>query len=248
MDKEKPSVILAAGRGKRLKELSANKPKPLVRVNGKTILSNLIDSLIKAGTEEIVLVLGYKAELIIEHLEKYQQKVKIHYVINDIYDSTNNIYSLWLAKEYLEAGFFLYEADVFFNHDIVEKLTTGSSENIMVIDHYENRMNGTVVSIDENNRVKQMFLKRHQIGDFDYSDKYKTVNFYKIGRDFYQQFFKHQLENYINHNDVSYYYEAIIKDGIDSGFTFEGHLTGSQKWWEIDTVEDLRITEKIFRE
>jgi len=230
MDTRKTGIILAAGRGKRLKELSTDKPKPLVEVNGKSILSNLVEAMIDGNVQRIVLVVGYKAELIEEHLRKYTGAAEIIFVTNEIYDTTNNIYSLWLARKYLDDGFSLFEADVFIEPGIVSKLIQHPDDNVMVIDKYTDRMNGTVVAFD-----------------FDFSDKYKTVNFYKIGQSFYRHFFKDKLDAYIVNNDVSYYYEAIIKDGVDAGYPFYGLQTNPYKWWEIDTKEDLMIAENLFK-
>jgi len=247
MDTRKTGIILAAGRGKRLKELSTDKPKPLVEVNGKSILSNLVEAMIDGNVQRIVLVVGYKAELIEEHLRKYTGAAEIIFVTNEIYDTTNNIYSLWLARKYLDDGFSLFEADVFIEPGIVSKLIQHPDDNVMVIDKYTDRMNGTVVAFDKNNLITNVYLKRNQGEGFDFSDKYKTVNFYKIGQSFYRHFFKDKLDAYIVNNDVSYYYEAIIKDGVDAGYPFYGLQTNPYKWWEIDTKEDLMIAENLFK-
>jgi len=247
MNSPKTGVILAAGRGKRLEELSASKPKPLVEVNGKSILSNLVESMIESGIQRIVLVVGYKSEQIIEHLQKYITAAEIIYITNEIWETTNNIYSLWLANEYLEDGFTLFEADVIFDRKIISTILQRPDNNVMLIDKYTDKMNGTVVACDKKNNVTNVYLKRNQPDNFDFSNKFKTVNFYKIGREFYQDFFKDKLETYINNNDVSYYYEAIIKDGIDEGYSFYGLQTNPYKWWEIDTKDDLRIAENIFK-
>lgn len=246
MNSPKTGVILAAGRGKRLKELSANKPKPLVEVNGKSILSNLVESMIESGIQRIVLVVGYKADMIVEHLRQFTTTVEIIYIINEIWETTNNIYSLWLANEYLENGFLLFEADVVFDREIILTILQQPDDNVMLIDIYTDKMNGTVVTCDTKNYVTNVYLKQNQTENFDYSDKFKTVNFYKIGKKFYRDYFKEKLEKYISNNDVSYYYEAIIKDAIEEEYTFYGLQTQPYIWWEIDTKEDLRIAENIF--
>jgi len=247
MNSPKTGVILAAGRGKRLKELSANKPKPLVEVNGKSILSNLVESMIESGIQRIVLVVGYKADMIVEHLQKYSTAADILFITNEIWETTNNIYSLWLANEYLEDGFTLFEADVIFERKIISTILQQPYNNVMLIDKYTDKMNGTVVACDTRNYVTNVYLKRNQTVNFDFSDKFKTVNFYKIGKEFYQDFFKLKLKKYIENDDVSYYYEEIIKDAIDEGYTFYGLQTQPYRWWEIDTKEDLRIAKNIFK-
>jgi len=247
METIKTGVILAAGRGKRLEELSVNKPKPIVEVNGKSILSNLVESMIESGIQRIVLVVGYKADMIVEHLQKYSTAAEIIFITNEIWETTNNIYSLWLANKYLNDGFTLFEADVIFEREIISTILQQPDNNVMLIDKYTDKMNGTVVACDNRNYVTNVYLKRDQTDNFDFSNKFKTVNIYKIGKDFYQDFFKQKLEEYITNNDVSFYYEAIIKDGIDKGYKFYGLQTKPYKWWEIDTKEDLKIAKKIFK-
>lgn len=248
MEPPQTAVILAAGRGKRLRELSANRPKPLVEINGTSILWNLVQSIVANGLKRVVLVVGYKAEAIINHLKPFEHSIEIVYVRNEVYDTTNNIYSLWLARDYLDAGFYLFEADIYFEPEIMSKLVQQTAENVMLIDHYTDRMNGTVVTCDSENRITKMILKRDQTPGFDFTDTYKTVNFYRIGINFYRDFCRRKLAEYIDQNDVSSYYETIIKEGIAEGYKFAGLKANPCKWWEIDTRDDLQIAEKIFNQ
>ncbi|MFO7949439.1 MAG: phosphocholine cytidylyltransferase family protein [Candidatus Fermentibacteraceae bacterium] len=246
MESSDTAVILAAGRGARLEELSHNMPKPLVEVGGRSILSNLVESLIDNGFGKIVLVVGYRSELIIDHLQEYAGAAELVFVENPDFDITNNIYSLWLAREHLDRGFCLFEADVFFQSGLIGRMMHHPAENVMVVDGYTPRMDGTVVSLDGHGRVAAVHLKRSQGEDFDYSGKFKTVNFYRIGAGFYADYFRDDLDSYIEDGEVSYYYEAIIRDGIDAGHSFAALRTGDLSWWEIDTKEDLERAEAIF--
>lgn len=246
MEKPRTAVILAAGRGKRLRELSADRPKPLVEINGTSILLNLVQSIVADDLKRVILVVGYEAQAIIDHLKPFEHSIEILYVRNDVYDTTNNIYSLWLARDYLEEGFYLFEADIYFEPEIMSALVQQTAENVMLIDRYSDRMNGTVVTCDSENRITKMFLKRDQTSGFDFTNTYKTVNFYRIGKSFYSDFFQHKLAQYIHRNDVSFYYEAIIKDGIQEGYDFFGLRTSPYRWWEIDTKSDLQIARKLF--
>lgn len=246
MSKMTKGIILAAGRGNRLKELSSNKPKPMVEVNGQSIISNLVEIMIENNINDIVVVVGYKADLIKEHLAPYKSHTNITFVTNKDFDTTNNIYSLWLANKYLEDGFYLFEADIFIEKNILSELTSLPNENIMLISKFKPTMNGTVVTVNENNIVDKMILKKDQHSKINYSSIYKTVNFYKIGKTFYQEFYKANLDKAIKDNDMSSYYELILKYAIDKNYKFYGLKTGNLKWWEIDTKEDLKITEKLF--
>jgi len=241
------AVILAAGRGSRLKELSLAQPKPMTRVNETAIIENLISQLIKYKMQKIVTVIGYQAEKLKSYIVKhFKDKAELIFVENEIFDKTNNIYSLFLAADYMAGGFYLFEADVFCEDRIIEDLLNTPEDDIILIDKFTYDMNGTVVDLNDSSRVMNMYLNRDQGAEFDFSDKYKTLNFYKISRAFTDDFFREKLEAHISGRDVNSYYEQIIKEAVDSGYDFYGLKTGKAKWWEIDTQEDLEKAEQIF--
>lgn len=249
MDSLDTAVILAAGRGKRLEAYCDEQPKPMTQVNGIGIIGNLVSQLLHQGLKKIVVVVGYLAPVLTDHLKNVfsNQEIEWHFVDNPIYDTTNNIYSLWLARDFLNNGFFLYEADVFCEEAIVHDLIHHEKENVMIVGPFTDLMNGTVVSLDSENYVEGMFLKRHQSEDFSFKDKFKTVNFYKIGKTFAKEFFLRKMDEHIEKKDLNSYYELIIQEAIQSGYPFYGQTTGNHKWWEIDTPEDLKIAEAMFR-
>jgi choline kinase len=242
----KIAVILAAGRGSRLKELSLEQPKPMIQVNNVTIISNLVQHLISSKVDTIVVIVGYMADRLKEHLAPFNTKANLIFVENEIYDKTNNIYTLWLAKEYLRNGFFLFEADVFIEESIVKDFLNSQKADLMLVDKFTPDMNGTVVDFDANKKVQRMYLNRDQDDNFSFADKFKTVNFYKIGATLAQSFFLPRLEEHISRKDTGSYYEVIIKEAIESGYTFYAFETGERKWYEIDTRDDLEMAQRIF--
>jgi choline kinase len=249
LNDQKCAVILAAGRGSRLKELSLENPKPMTIVKNDTIIENLVKGLIEANIERIILVVGYKADKLINHVEKkFKAAVEFVFINNDIYDKTNNIYSLWLAREYLNDGFYLFEADVYCDTSIIKQLVTNDDINVMMIDKYISQMEGTVVSLNESNQVVNMFLKRDQDESFTFDNKYKTINFYRINSAFAKEFFIPKLDEHIQGKDVGSYYEQIIKEAVDEEYVFKGIIPENGRWWEIDTKEDLIYTREVFEE
>jgi choline kinase len=248
MLKTKTAIILAAGRGSRLKELSLEQPKPMTEVNNVSIISNLIRQIIENDINKIVVVIGYLAGKLKEHiLEKYDSQAEFVFIENKVFDKTNNIYSLYLAEQYMHEGFYLFEADVFCNNKIMQALCTSPYEDIILVDKYTSQMNGTVVRFDKNFMVSGMYLNKDQTGTFNYSDTYKTINFYKIGKEFLEDFFIKKLRAHIDGQDVNSYYEQIIKEAIDKGHKFHCLVTANHNWWEIDTIEDLEKAEFIFK-
>ena len=248
MLKTDPAIILAAGRGSRLKELSLEQPKPMTEVNNESIISNLIGQIINNGITKIVIVVGYLADKLEQHiLAKYKSQAELVFIKNEIFDKTNNIYSLYLAKEYMNNGFYLFEADVFCDNVIMKTLFENENQNIILVDKFTNEMNGTVVRFDSNYSVNGMYLNKDQMGRFDHSDTYKTLNFYRIGKDFVTTFFSKKLQAHIDGQDVNSYYEQIIKEAIETGLQFHCLVTANHNWWEIDTIEDLEKAESIFK-
>jgi len=248
MPKTDTAIILAAGRGSRLKELSLEQPKPMTEVNSVSIISNLIGQIINNGVTKIVVVIGYLADKLQQHiLEKYKSRAEFIFVKNEIFDKTNNIYSLYLANEFMHDGFYLFEADVFCDDFIMESFFANENANIILVDKFTNEMNGTVVRFDDNYSVDGMYLNKDQLDDFDHSDTYKTLNFYRIGKEFIANFFLGKLQAHIDGQDVNSYYEQIVKEAIDTGQQFHCQVTATHNWWEIDTVEDLEKAETIFK-
>lgn len=242
-----PAVILAAGRGRRLGALSDNQPKPMTEVNGVPIFDNLLRSLVDNGCTRIILVTGYLDEILERAADPYRNRCEIVSVYNEIYATTNNIYSLWLAKEHLQDGFFLFEADIFFEDAVMQSLIGTPHEDVMLVGAYNDLMDGTVVDLDSSGRVQHMYLKRHQGETFDFSNTYKTVNFYRFGKSFAADFFIRKMDEHIANEDLNSYYELIIREALEAGHPFQGLKTGPALWWEIDTQEDLAHCESLFK-
>lgn len=243
-----PAVILAAGKGQRLGEYTLDQPKPMTTIVDEiSIIQNLIETLVKHKFKQIVLVVGYLSNVLKDHIRKIEtNESELIFINNDIYDNTNNIYSLWLAKQYLGKGFYLFEADIFFEPKLLKQLIYNENENIIVADQYESNMDGTVIELDSNKRAKKMILKKEQSPDFNYSNKYKTVNFYKFDAEYINSFFLKMIDQHIKSENLNSYYELIIEESIEHGIKFHVLEPEDTLWWEIDTIEDLQFARKMF--
>jgi choline kinase len=170
------AIILAAGMGKRLKELTRDNTKCMIEVNGETLIKRILTQLDILNLERIVLVIGYKGEKLASYVKSLHIKTEIIFITNPIYDRTNNIYSLYLAKEYLlEQDTLLLESDLIIEDGILDALLESPDPNIVLVAKYESWMDGTVVTLDENKDIKSFLGKK----DFHYCDTmtyYKTVN------------------------------------------------------------------------
>jgi len=241
------AIILAAGMGKRLKNLTKDKTKCMITVNEITLIERMLNQLDKLNLDKIVLVIGYQSEKLTEFISTLNINTPIEYIYNNIYDKTNNIYSLFLAKNYLESSdCLILESDLIFEEGILEDLITDERPNLALVDKFESWMDGTVVTIDENDNISN-FLTKDQFSFDEIQNYYKTVNIYKFSSDFSNHYYIPFLEAYIKSLGYNEYYEQVLK--VISNFAdsnIKVNKIEGKSWYEIDDIQDLNIAESIF--
>lgn len=244
------AIILAAGMGRRLGELTGGNTKCMVMVNNKRLINRALD-VITSQTEisKIVIVVGYKAENVKNHIGTQYNGVEVVYVDNPIYDRTNNIYSLYLAKDFLTASdTILLESDLIFEERIFSKLINSAEPNVALVDKYESWMDGTVVTIDNDNYIKTFISKKY----FDWKDipnYYKTVNIYKFSKEFSTSHYVPMLEAYSQALGNNEYYEQVLRViSLMDNTAIKALPLNGEKWYEIDDIQDLDIAKSMFLE
>lgn len=241
------AIILAAGMGRRLGELTDDNTKCMLEVNGTRLIHRTLDNLTEVGIKRVVLVVGYKAENVKRLIGDRYKDIDIVYVENKIYDKTNNIYSLFLAREYLlERDSLLLESDLIFESSVLRKIVENTYPNIALVDKYESWMDGTVVTLDEENKIEE-FLTKDKFRYSDINRYYKTVNIYKFSKDFSATHYVPFLEAYCHALGNNEYYEQVLKviTLLDESPLRALPLNG-EKWYEIDDIQDLDIASCIF--
>ncbi len=241
------AIILAAGMGKRLKDLTADNTKCMVKVNGVTLIERMLRQLDALNLSKIVIVVGYEGKKLIDYIATLGISTDIEYVENEIYDKTNNIYSLAMAKDYLmKEDTLLLESDLIFEDDVLKVLLEDERETLALVDKYESWMDGTVVKIDDEDGI-QAFVpgKKFVFDDIPYY--YKTVNIYKFGKHFSQTHYVPFLEAYSKALGNNEYYEQVLRviTLLDDPEIKAKRLDG-QLWYEIDDIQDLDIAESMF--
>lgn len=241
------AIILAAGMGSRLKEHTKDIPKAMIKIHDKPLIFHALDCLSKNNIDEVIIVVGYKKDIIIDAIGDVYNGMKIRYVENDIYDKTNNIYSLYITKDFVNEDVLLLECDLYYPEKIINLMVNSTDIcNILVSKFNRNTMNGTVVRIDENNNVTELIVKKNQYVGFNYDDTYKTVNIYKFSKDFFLKKYIPSLKNYMDIESANSYYEfvlgALIYYANDS---FKATIIDEKEWKEIDDTNDLKIAKKV---
>ncbi len=241
------AIILAAGMGKRLKELTDNNTKCMVKVNGVTLIERMLKQLEKHNLSKIVIVVGYKGQKLIDYIATLNIKTPIEFVENPIYDKTNNIYSLGLAKEYLcKEDTLLLESDLIFEDCIIDNILDDPRETLALVDKYESWMDGTCVTIDEQDNIKA-FVPGKKFKFEEIKDYYKTVNIYKFSKHFSKTHYVPFLDAYVKALGENEYYEQVLRviTMLDDPEIKAKRLSG-QLWYEIDDVQDLDIATSMF--
>lgn len=242
------AIILAAGQGKRLGQYTKDNTKCMVKVNGVSLIDRVIKQLVHIHVDRLVLVVGYKAKELKDFIgHRYDGMIKIEYIENPLYDKTNNIYSLALAKDRLcEDDTLLLESDLIFEGSLLKMLVDSPQPNLALVAKYETWMDGTMVCINDKNDIVNFVPK----AAFRYEDidiYYKTVNIYKFGRDFSRHEYVPFLEAYSKVMGDNEYYEQVLRViTLLHSSSLKALPIGDRKWYEIDDVQDLDIASTIF--
>lgn len=241
------ALMLAAGFGRRLGRYTNNQTKCMVEVAGKTLLEHTVEALVFAGIKKMVMVIGYEGDKLVDFIKEKKFPIEFEFIRSEDYATTNNIYSLYLAKEKLmEDDTILLESDLIYDVDLIQKVLSQESENVVVVDKYRQWMDGTVATLDHAGNIKEFVEKK----DFDYKNVdsyYKTVNIYKLSKSFSEKQYIPFLKAYIEAYGKNQYYELVLKAIAHlSAASLKAMILEDTKWYEIDDGQDLEIANTLF--
>lgn len=247
------ALILAAGTGSRLRPYTLTVPKCMVPVDGVPMIERAVDALIEAGIKRLGIGLGYKAEVLKDFIAKtFDSKrlngMTIEYIENPVYDKTNNIYSLYLAKDFFSRDdTILLESDLVYDKKIIKDLASAKESNLAVVSHFQSWMDGTVTELDSDNNILDFIGKKNQSPE-DVERYYKTVNIYKFSKDFINHYYLPFLETYMNVYGKNEYYETCLKIlSLFSPTLLKGFKISPDVWYEVDNPEDLKVATEKFK-
>ena len=243
------AIILAAGMGRRLGELTKNNTKCMVEVNGVKLIDRVLTYLSHLNLKRIVIVVGYKAENLVNYIENQYGNLNVEFVENPIYDKTNNIYSLALAKDkFKEDDTLLLESDLIYEESMLRLLVDNQQPDLALVAKYEKWMDGTMVTIDDDCNILN-FISKKEFKQSEVDKYYKTVNIYKFSKSYINNQYLPLLEAYCQMKGNNEYYEEVLRvlTMIDKS-SLKALPIGDEKWYEIDDIQDLDIAETIFAE
>ena len=242
------AIILAAGMGRRLGEYTKDNTKCMLPVNGVRLIDRVLTQLSPLGLTRVVIVVGYQGQNLIDYLgHRYDDQFPIEYVENPIYDKTNNIYSLALAKQQLqEDDTLLIESDLIYDDGLFQLLLNHPYPNLALVAKYESWMDGTMVRLDDELNIVD-FVSKEAFSFKEVDTYYKTVNIYKFSKDFSRTKYVPFLEAYCTAVGNNEYYENVLRIITSlNDHSLKALPLTHEKWYEIDDKQDLDIAEAIF--
>lgn len=241
------AVILAAGMGRRLGALTKHQTKCMIDLNGRTLIERSLDNLSKLGLRRVVIVIGYEGQAVRDTVGDSFGGTPIEYIENPDYATTNNIYSLYLAREALEEDdTLLLESDLVYEPTILEKLLSHPAPNVAAVDRFEPWMDGTVVTISRDHIVGQ-FIPKKDLKPERIDEYFKTVNIYKMSREYLANRYLPFLEAYARAMGHNAYYEQVL--GIVTSLEMQELVAmplNGERWYEIDDIQDLLNASTVF--
>lgn len=241
------AIILAAGVASRLRPLTNNTPKCLLNIGGKAILERTIDNLIANDIKEIIIVTGYLEDQIRSFLTETYPDIKFNFIYNNIYDSTNNIYSLWMTKEsVLDDEIILLDSDIVFDSKIIGMLINSNYENCLAVrsDHQlgDEEIKLTLNEDKSIKEISKVVEPKNAIGE--------SIGIEKFSRKFVVNLFNILDRMILDEKKVDVFYEAAFQKAIDNGLKVFPVDVGELGCMEIDTIEDFEdagkfLTDKI---
>jgi histidinol-phosphate/aromatic aminotransferase/cobyric acid decarboxylase-like protein/choline kinase len=244
------AIILAAGYGNRMRPLTDNLHKTLLEVGGQTIIDRIIVCLLKNKISEIIVATGYLSDQLESHLLKTYPQINFKFVHNPRFHETNNIYTLSLVMDSIniDDDIILIESDLVCDSMIIRRIINSEHSNVALVDKFRSGMDGTVVAIRDG-VITNIIPPHLQNINFDFSDKYKTLNIYKFSKEFCNTTFRKLLSYYAKIIDDNCYYELILGILIYlQRETIHVEIINGEKWSEVDDPNDLCVANYMFAE
>lgn len=225
------TVILAAGIASRLRPLTDNTPKCLLKIAGKRILEMTIENLLETNNTEIIVVTGYRENMIREFVTKRFPELNVTYIYNNLYASTNNIYSLWLTKDaVLGDDMMMMDSDIVFDKTIITKLVRSGFKNCLALKRHEVHDEEIKVKTDSSGRILEI---SKEVDPAQAAGE--SIGIEIFGGKTLSDLFRIIEKKVIEEKKVNQFYEAAFEELSDL-YTVD---TTEFFCMEIDTAEDL---------
>lgn len=241
------SIILAAGLGSRLGELTKECTKCMVKINGITLIERMLRQLDRYGMDRIIIVTGYKGDILKDYVQNLRINTPVVFVDNSDYRHTNNIYSLWLTREFLEEmDSLILESDMIFEDRVIEKMLAIDNGCGTFVARPRPWMDGSIVKLDKDNNIVY-FVDDEEVKRIDPSYYHKIVSIYKFKKRYVSEKYMTYLNEYVKKNKDNNLYESLLKViDLDVEKKIPAEILDEEQWYEINDIQDMDIAESMF--
>lgn len=241
------SIILAAGLGSRLGELTKECTKCMVKINGITLIERMLRQLDRYGMDRIIIVTGYKGDILKDYVQNLRINTPVVFVDNSDYRHTNNIYSLWLTREFLEEmDSLVLESDMIFEDRVIEKMLAIDNGCGTFVARPRPWMDGSIVKLDKDNNIVY-FVDDEEVKRIDPSYYHKIVSIYKFKKRYISEKYMTYLNEYVKKNKDNNLYESLLKViDLDVEKKIPAEILDEEQWYEINDIQDMDIAESMF--
>lgn len=241
------SIILAAGLGSRLGELTKECTKCMVKINGITLIERMLRQLDRYGMDRIIIVTGYKGDILKDYVQNLRINTPVFFVDNSDYRHTNNIYSLWLTREFLEEmDSLVLESDMIFEDRVIEKMLAVDNGCGTFVARPRPWMDGSIVKLDKDNNIVY-FVDDEEVKRIDPSYYHKIVSIYKFKKRYVSEKYMTYLNEYVKKNKDNNLYESLLKViDLDVEKKIPAEILDEEQWYEINDIQDMDIAESMF--
>jgi choline kinase len=238
------AVILAAGLGLRLKPLTDHAPKCLTEVHGIPILHNALRILSELRFTACTIVVGYLSSSVRRSIGNSFEGMRIHYLENEEYRHTNDMYSLWLARHTLPGGVFLIEGDIFFEKPTIQRVMMSQKDrSCYLAGRYTGIPNEILLITDHDLQVVSMETLSGD-GRPQGPNRYMSSGLLLLQPD-YGARLSQWLDQWVGRGRVDVLFDAVIAEHIGE-MPLHVCPLGQEEWVEIDTEADLGRAERLF--
>ena len=230
------AIILAAGMASRLRPLTLTTPKSLLKVGERSLMQRSMDALIANGVRDFCIVTGYLHEMIEDFVQKqYADSIKVTFVYNKVYETTNNIYSLWLARPFAEGEeVLLLDSDLLYDPQIVTRVLAADAPNVLTLIRHELGEEEMKVVTDAQGSIREISKTCNPADAAG-----ESLGIEKMGREYTRALYR-ELEPMMNREHLeNVFYERAFERLIPQGHTYQVLDVTELFSCELDTIEDF---------
>lgn len=231
------AIICAAGRGSRVARLTGEYPKALLSVGEKRVIEHILEALVTSGIAKVIIVVGYKKEAVISHLESEYKGCAITYVENNHFDVSDNLYSMFLARNHITDGMLFLNGDTIFHADILKNFLTSDLENAAVVDGV-NTEDHPVLAHIQNEAIVEI---GHEIQKESHGN---VFGIYKLSQPASERYFSIAEEVFINGPQKGGFFMPL--NILATEFKIKPFFSDDPRWININTEHDYEKAKQVF--